>query len=229
MPDRIKEMFNRIADRYDLLNSVLSCGIDKKWRQSAVRQIPGDKPITVLDLCAGTLEMTRELLHFNPEARVTALDFSGEMLEQGQKKLSPAMSAQVTCQEGNFFEAALPESNFDAVMCAYGIRNLDQQARALEKIYKILKPGGALVILEFFKPVHFFPRLFHATYGRFIIPWLGRLLSGNRTAYQYLRDSVQLFYSAEAYTSLLNNQGFQKIALKPQSGGISWQVRAVKP
>lgn len=226
MSEQVKQLFTEIAPRYDQINSLLSLKVDQLWRRAAIKHLTGDRYRQVLDLCAGTLAMTQQLLQVNLDCHVTAVDFSETMLQIGLKKLPYGDLSRVKIQNADAMQLPFPPQSFDGIMCAYGMRNLDDNRRALEGIFRLLKPGGKLVVLDFFAPDRWASRLFYATYGHFFIPMLGRLLSRHRNAYEYLQRSIQGFYTPVAYAELLKLIGFQNVAIKRQTGGISCLLTA---
>lgn len=226
MAKAVQNLFNEIAPRYDFLNHFLSLNIDAKWRDRALSHLQESHCHRVLDLCAGTLDLTQRLLEIFPKAQVTALDFSGPMLEAGRKKIGDTTRCQLLCADAH--NLPFPNASFDALVCAFGIRNLEGREQAAKEISRILKPGGALIVLEFFKPKKFFPKLFYKTYGKHVIPNVGGMISKNRKAYQYLQDSIQNFLSIDEYEELLKQFGFGDIRSKALSGGIAHEVFAKK-
>ena len=226
MSEQVQKLFDTIAPRYDLLNSLLSFRVDRRWRGEAVKTLQGDGCRRVLDLCAGTLALTISLLRTNPRARVTAVDFSRAMLEKGREMLPVGLRPRVKFLVADAMRLEMPPDCYDAVMCAYGMRNIDDNERVLKKILGTLRPGGKLVVLEFFRPEGILSQLFNLTYAEFVIPVLGKLVSKHPNAYHYLRDSVRNFYTPSAYRELLRTVGFENIAIKPQSGGISHLITA---
>ena len=228
MSQQIQNLFDTIAPRYDLLNSLLSLKVDQRWRRQAVKKIAGDPFQKVMDLCAGTLALTIALLKTNPICHVTALDFSEEMLHQGKKNLPHGFRNRVNLVVGDAMKLDFSPGSFDAVLCAYGLRNVDNNEVVLQHIKQILLPGGRLVILEFFRPEALMSKVFHFTYAEFVIPLIGKFVSRHQNAYHYLRDSVRRFYTPSAYRELLKEMGFQNIRVKAQTGGISHLVVAEK-
>ena len=226
MSEQIQKLFDTIAPKYDLLNSLLSFNIDQSWRNEAVRLLQGDRYKNVLDLCAGTLALTTALLKTNLTCKVTAADFSEPMLRAGEKNLSPDDKARVGVQVVDAMKMNFPDKSFDAVMCAYGMRNVDSNEVVLKKIQQSLRPGGKLVLLEFFKPEGLLSQIFNLTYAEMVIPLLGKFVSKHPNAYQYLRDSVRNFYTPTAYKELLKGLGFERIETKALTGGISHLVTA---
>lgn len=228
MSEEIKELFSRIAPKYDLLNGLLSLSIDRYWRREAVSHLTTPSFKKVLDLCAGTLSMTLELLKQNPMAQIEALDFSESMLQEGKKRIPPLLKNQIGLFCGDSLALPFVNGTFDGAMCAYGLRNVDDNRKALLELHRVLRPKGKLVILEFFRPDRFATRLFHSTYGRFFIPALGRLVSRHPSAYSYLKNSVKKFYSTTEYSRLLTDCSFEKIEVHRQTGGVSTLLIAEK-
>ena len=228
MSDEVRELFGTIAKRYDFLNHLFSLSLDRLWRRQAVKTISSDDEIKVLDLCAGTLDMTVELLKRNPFAKITAVDFSQPMLDKGQKKLAAAVKGQVQIICGDCLKIPLPDNSFDVVMCAYGMRNLDDPLKGVREINRLLKKGGRLVVLDFFRPEAFITKLFYQSYARFAIPLVGSIISKNKNAYRYLRASILQFFTMNDFKRLLKQNGFADIAAQDQSFGISGLVTATK-
>jgi demethylmenaquinone methyltransferase/2-methoxy-6-polyprenyl-1,4-benzoquinol methylase len=212
-------MFSAIAPRYDLLNHLLSFQADRLWRRQAVQLLCGKNKI--LDLCAGTLDLSIALAKQSPNTSIDAVDFSEEMLDLGRSKLTDGLSDRIKTHSADIQKLPFKDKSYDGAMVAYGMRNVDDNQRALTEILRVLRPGAKFVILDFFKPSHVAAKLFHVTYGRFVVPFLGGLISGNRQAYRYLRDSIRGFYTAEDYESLMNRCGFQNVTFKHQWGGAS--------
>ena len=218
MSEQIHSLFSSIAPNYDRLNSVLSLGIDRRWRQQAVRHLRGRSK--VLDLCAGTLALSRALLEINPDVRITALDFSQEMLAQGRERVTKLCA--------DFFQWDHPVESFDGVMCSYGMRNLDDNPKALRKIHTLLQSGGRFVLLEFFRPDRWYTWCWNLTYAQFVLPAIGRVVSHHNGAYRHLRDSVRGFYAIDRYCDLLRETGFDVKVARRLTGGISGLIVADK-
>jgi ubiquinone/menaquinone biosynthesis methyltransferase len=226
VPECVRELFSSIAPRYDLLNTVLSLGTDRRWRREAVRFLAGYG--RVLDLCAGTLALTSELLKVSPESEITALDFSDTMLTRGVAGLRPEWRPRVRPVLTDFFDYPVDGDPFDAIMCAWGVRNLVDNRRAIAKAFSVLRPGGRLVILEFFRPDRFLSRLFQATYAKICIPAFGRFVSRHKQAYRHLSDTIRGFFTLDEYEGLLRERGFTVTHARRLTGGITGLIVADK-
>ena len=179
----------------------------------------------VLDLCAGTLDLSQKIAQKFPASRIFAADFAVAMLEAGREKWSRMPKAHRIAADGHRLPFA--DASFDAVVCAFGIRNLEQREKAATEIRRVLKKGGKLVVLEFFRPNRFFSKLFYQTYGKYVLPRIGGAISRNRKAYEYLQNSIQHFLSVEEYCGLLLDHGFVRPEVLALSGGIAHRVSAV--
>jgi len=224
MSKEVQELFTSIAPSYDFLNHFLSFSVDKRWRDKAVASLGKKAPGRVLDLCAGTLDLSQKLLQKFPSSEVIAADFAVAMLEEGKAKLRGKDKAYRVCADGH--RMPFGKESFDAVLCAFGIRNLEKRPEAAQEIRRVLKSGGKLIVLEFFRPDRFFSKLFYQTYGKYVLPRLGGAISKNRKAYEYLQNSIQHFLSVEEYCHLLLKHGFRKPEVLPLSGGIAHRVVA---
>ncbi|MBF0491429.1 MAG: bifunctional demethylmenaquinone methyltransferase/2-methoxy-6-polyprenyl-1,4-benzoquinol methylase UbiE [Deltaproteobacteria bacterium] len=217
----IQDMFTRIAPTYDLLNRTLSARIDVRWRKKAIAYLPEKENLKILDLCAGTLDLSLEILKRFPNAQITALDFSAKMLELGEKKIPADKKSQVKIVVGDAMDLQQNPESFDAVLCGFGMRNVVDNAQSLKEIYQVLKPGGRVIILEFFKPNTLPAKIFNATFAKFILPRVGALLSKDKEAYQYLFNSIQAYSSLEDFLKLLEQKNFKNIQSKNLTGHIA--------
>jgi demethylmenaquinone methyltransferase/2-methoxy-6-polyprenyl-1,4-benzoquinol methylase len=202
----VRTMFDRIAARYDRANRLMSAGVDVLWRRQAISALLAGLPAApvVLDLGAGTLEGAIALLRRRPSARVCAADFARNMLAAGvHKPDAAAVAAQVADAH------ALPyrDAVFDAVFSAFCVRNLRNLALALQELRRVLRPGGRVVILEFFRPARR-RRFWDGFYNAHVLPLLGRLASGDAAAYRYLPASIAGFLTREELEGRLRAVGF---------------------
>jgi len=219
--DAARTMFDRIAPTYDLLNRVLSAGIDERWRATAVREMAKAPPGPVLDLCAGTMDLTALLDAARPRDRLVAVDFSPAMLDAGRHK---APRAEVAVADAT----ALPfeDGTFAAVVCGFGMRNLADPAKGVREVRRVLRRDGVFVTLELFRPSLLATRLFHRVYGRVVLPVVGGWISGDRAAYQYLSRSMAGFLSRQEYERLVRGAGFGRVVGMDLTLGIASIVSA---
>ncbi|PWU01729.1 MAG: bifunctional demethylmenaquinone methyltransferase/2-methoxy-6-polyprenyl-1,4-benzoquinol methylase UbiE [Bacteroidetes bacterium] len=218
---QVAAMFDKIAFRYDFLNRFLSAGIDIRWRKKALKQLIQEKPKMVLDVATGTGDMAImacELLH--PD-KVVGIDISPKMLDLGREKLlKHGLSQRVDLQVGDSETINFPDHTFDAVTVAFGVRNFENLEKGIAEIYRVLKPEGKLVILEFSKPkITGIKQLYNLYMGK-IAPELGKLFCKNKDAYQYLNNSVQRFPERQDFLNILKNTGFTNTSCKNLSLGI---------
>ncbi len=214
-------MFSRIAPRYDLLNHLLSIQIDRSWRRRTVESLtpilerPGAR---VLDLCCGTADLALALQ--DSEAKVFGLDFSHAMLTLARQKCE-AHGDRVILAEGDALQLPFEDRQFDAVTIAFGLRNLVDREAGLQEIFRVLRPGGCLAILEFSQPVGPIFRSLFKLYFRLLLPRIGGAISGSRPAYQYLHDTVQAFPSQASLAKMMKSAGFEDVRYRNFSGGIA--------
>ena len=199
---QVRAMFDALAPRYDLANRVLSLGLDQWWRRQAVAAV-GDCA-EVLDLCAGTLDLTVMLLGRGVK-KVHAIDFSEAMLEAGRAKLPP--DAPVVVQAADARELPLPDACVDGVICGFGLRNVPELPRAVAECARVLRPGGRLVVLDFFKPTGSTSRALQAGYNRVVMPAMGGLITGFGAAYRYLAGSIDAFETRQGFEALCGSVG----------------------
>jgi len=226
--DQVAQMFNRISGKYDFLNHFLSLGIDKGWRKKAIRTLKDIQPKTILDIATGTGDLAIASLSLNPD-QVTGIDISEGMLAIGKKKVADQnLSDKISLAYGDSESLAYPEGSFDAITCAYGVRNFEHLEQGLREMYRVLKKGGKIAILEFSKPKQFPVRQFYAFYFRYILPNLGKAVSKDKTAYTYLPNSVALFPEGAAFCNILTKCGFSMAKAQPLTFGITTLYTAQK-
>ena len=220
----ISSMFDAIAARYDGMNRVLSAGRDEVWRRKAARLLPrlGDNG-RVLDLCGGTGDLCRALRRQGVQACCVIGDFSWPMLALARPKRLQAHLAVMDA-----LRLPLRDASFDAVICGFGMRNLESLEKGVGEIHRLLKPGGSFLTLDFFRPTTPFTRFFYRVFAPAFILLAGWLLGTRRDAYAYLTRSVLGFRSVEEYAALCLEGGFEKVAVAPCDFGIAHAVSAVK-
>ncbi|KAF0182109.1 MAG: ubiquinone/menaquinone biosynthesis methyltransferase [Nitrospirae bacterium] len=212
-------MFDEIAKRYDLLNHLLSLGQDYYWRRVMTRELGIKAAERVLDLAAGTGDSSIGFLKTG--AQVVGLDLSINMLKVAQKKIADPGFAVI---HGSAYEMPFHDRSFDGLACAFGIRNMHETPRALSEIFRVIKPGGRVVILEFSMPVGWF-RPVYRFYLKNAVPAVAALFS-ERSAYEYLGDSIGKFYTPAAFRKLMEDAGFVNCRQIPLSFGTVYLHRA---
>jgi len=225
---QVAEMFNNIAGRYDFLNHFLSLGIDKGWRKKAIREIAAVKPKRILDVATGTGDLAIAALRTNPE-EIIGVDIADQMLEVGRKKIAERkLDSIISLLHGDSESMPFEKNSFDAVMCAYGVRNFEHLEAGLKEMNRVLRTGGKLAILEFSKPKKFPVKHLYRFYFRFILPLLGRLVSRHSKAYTYLPESVMAFPEGKDFCTILERCGFRQTNARPLTFGITTLYTATK-
>ncbi len=214
-------MFDKIAFRYDFLNRFLSAGIDMRWRKKAIKELLSLRPRNILDVATGTGDFAiTSCLLLKPE-KITGIDISEGMLDIGRQKIRKyGLERQIELLNGDSEAILFGDSSFDAVTVAFGVRNFEDLERGLSEIYRVLKPGGKLVILECSRPSLPVVKNFYNFYMKFIAARIGRLISKNSEAYQYLNNSVQQFPEKQTFVNILNQLGYRHSFYKTLSLGI---------
>lgn len=232
-PHRIGAMFNRIAPVYDLLNHTLSSGMDLWWRHKAVSSLRIPEGAIVLDVATGTGDLAFSLLRRNPSAKVIGVDIARAMLERAVLKGRKYCRYKAIQADGQHLP--LRAESADAVMIAYGIRNMpgatndpEKLSPVLREFHRVLKPSGELLILEFSIPSKPLFRSVYLFYFQNLLPWLGGLVSGDKEAYTYLPTSVEHFISSEDMAWALKREGFEVIEIHKFLAGVSYFVKAKK-
>src|SRR5690606_23388793 len=201
--EQVARMLDTISARYDLLNHLLSLGMDRSWRRKAIRMVRDDKPKYILDVATGTGDFAIQALTLNPD-KVIGIDISEGMLSKGRAKLAERkLGERIELLKGDSENIPFEENKFDAVTVAFGVRNFENLERGLQEIHRVLRPGGRLTILAF-SGARMFPfRQIFNFYFRFILPQIGSLVSKDRSAYRYLPESVMEFPAGERFTTIL--------------------------
>lgn len=227
--EAVEAMFDDIAPRYDLLNRLLSLGIDQTWRDEAVRLLEEDRPRRILDVATGTGDLAIKSLELEPET-VVGVDISEEMLARGREKIERmGLSNQVTLRKGDAEKLPFSDAQFDAVLLAFGARNFENLRQGLQEINRVLRPGGALVVLEFGHPSAFPIKQFYGFYSHVVLPLVGRFVSKNASAYAYLPASVDVFPSGDTFCNELRAAGYVDVRSKPLTFGIASLYKAIRP
>ena len=214
-------MFTAIAPRYDFLNQILSVGLDRYWRKKAVDLLKPTSNELILDIATGTGDILIEIAKRNLSTQVIGIDFSREMIDLARIKINKlGFDKDTTFQIGSGELLPYADKSFDAIICAFGIRNFYDIKKGLMEFYRILKPGGRLIILEFSIPKNQVISYIYECYFYFILPKVGNLISGHKNAYTYLPASVLEFPSQTDFIDWIENTGFNKTSFIELSFGI---------
>ena len=206
----VEQMFDRIAPRYDLLNRMLSLGIDVSWRKRAVSYLKDAKAADILDVATGTADVAILMAKILKPRQIIGIDIANQMLELGRGKIAEQeLSEIISLETGDSERLRFEESSFDAVTVAFGVRNFENLEKGLSEMYRVMRPGARLVILEFSKPYVFPIKQLYNTYFKYVLPLIGRLTSRDIRAYTYLFESVQAFPEGDQFTDILTKTGFQ--------------------
>jgi demethylmenaquinone methyltransferase/2-methoxy-6-polyprenyl-1,4-benzoquinol methylase len=228
-PARISGMFDSIAPRYDLLNRVLSAGLDQKWRRRAVAELQLGPNARVLDLCTGTADLALAAVARHPDASVVGVDFSGAMLSRGLDKVRhAALDGRIRLVRGDATRIPLGDATCQAATIGFGIRNVAEPERALAELARVLAPGARLAILEFGQPRIPGIRTLYTWYFRYVLPAIGRRVSKHQSAYSYLPASVGTFPPPPQFARTIESHGFVSVRAVPLTLGIVYLYTATR-
>lgn len=227
--EQVTTMFDGIAKQYDVLNRVISLGIDQSWRRKVVRMATQLKPKRIIDVATGTGDLAIALKSTGA-GEIIGLDISPGMLEIGTKKVhSLSLNDQIQMVLGDGEKLPYQEGYFDVATVAFGVRNFENLEKGLGEIFRVLKSGGRLVVLETAVPTRFPFKQGYQIYSGFIVPLIGRLFSRDRSAYQYLTDSAAIFPHGPRFNNILEKIGFIEVKDNPQTLGVASIYCATKP
>lgn len=227
---QVRRMFDAIAPRYDLLNRLMTLGIDRSWRSLTVRTVKTTRPDAVLDLATGTGDLAIALAKAMPEARVVGADLSEGMIELGRKKVKEAgLDARISMYVADALALPFADNSFDAITIAFGVRNFERLAAGYAEMLRVLRPGGLLCVLELSVPASPIVRPFYNIYTRGFIPLMGRLISGDDSAYRYLPASIRAVPARQKMTALMSEAGFTNARFRSLTLGVCTLYTAQKP
>ena len=223
----IGSLFDRIAGSYDRLNHLLSLDIDRLWRRRAVRRLT---PVNrLLDVAVGTGDLAIEIVRQGKAQQVQGIDLSREMMAVAARKTAQRGYAdRVILSQGSALELPYEDASFDAVTCGFGVRNFADLDKGLQQMYRVLRKGGETVILEFSYPSNPLIRYVYDFYFSRVLPFIGKAVSKDKTAYNYLRNSVKGFIWGETFCERLRKVGFREVTFTPLTFGICTIYQAVK-
>ncbi len=226
---QVRQMFDGISPQYDLMNRIISGGIDIKWRKNVVALLLPKKPKKILDVATGTGDLAVALAQTHA-AEIVGIDISKGMLDIGKKKVKKSQwDKKIIMEIGDSENICYPANYFDAVTVAFGVRNFENLDKGLLEILRVLRPGGDLIILETAVPQKFPLRQFYRLYTHFVMPLIGWFFSKDKSAYQYLSDSANTFPFGKAFNNILAKNGFIAIEDIPQTLGVASIYCAQKP
>ena len=225
----VEEMFDNIASTYDNLNHLLSWNIDKSWRKKAIRRLAPFSPKTILDIATGTGDfaiMSAKMLL--PKTLIGA-DISDKMMEIGRQKVKEeGLGGIISFQKEDCLNLTFPSNTFDAVTAAFGIRNFQDLEKGLGEMYRVLKKGGHLCIIELTTPISFPMKQLFKIYSKVVLPFYGRLISKDSSAYDYLNKTIAAFPQGETMMNILQSAGFTKTSFTRLTFGICTMYIAEK-
>ena len=218
--EQVKQMFDNISDKYDFLNHFLSLGIDKLWRKKIIHLMKPNRPTRILDVATGTGDLLLLQAQKLRPKRLVGLDLSEAMLERARQKLERHhLNAELVC--GDAENMPFKDHSFDAVTVAFGIRNFGNLEKGLSEMARVLAPGGKAYILEFSQP-HKAPfKQLYGFYAHHILPALGKIFSGDASAYAYLPESIRVFPYGKQMTNILRKTGFEPLQYIPLTFGVA--------
>ncbi len=221
-------MFDNIAHRYDLLNRVLSLGIDTLWRKKVVKLLAATQPKLVLDMATGTADLAIASSNIKG-VKIKGVDLSENMLAKGRIKIiDKGLNTQIELLKGDSEKILFDDNTFDAATVAFGVRNFENLNAGIKELRRVIKPNGRLFVLEFSQPTGFPYKQIYHFYFKNILPFVGRIFSKDSSAYTYLPDSVQAFPDGERFKKVLNDCGFVDIQIYPLTFGTATIYSAQK-
>lgn len=218
----IASLFDRISPKYDALNHLLSFNIDKVWRRKTAKTVAHFSPKTILDLATGTADLAIAVAKHNPQAHIIGMDISEKMLEIGNAKIKKQkLENQIELRFGDAAKLPFENNTFDVVTVAFGVRNFEDLSKGLSEIIRVLKPNGQAVILEFSMPERFPIKQLYRLYFKHFLPKIGKAVSKDASAYEYLPSSVERFPKPKAFLTLLKQHGLTDVLAQPLTFGIA--------
>lgn len=218
---QVERMFDSIAENYDTLNHTLSMGIDKGWRKKGILSLKDKQPQQILDIATGTGDLAIDAYNRLQPKQILGIDISEGMMDVGRQKVEKlGLADKIMFRKQDCMALDIPDNSFDAAMVAFGVRNFENLDKGLSEILRVLKPGGQLMILELSTPQHFPMKQGYWIYSKLIIPTIGRLISKDKVAYNYLPKSIEAFIQGKEMVNVLSKVGFKNAKYKTFTLGI---------
>ena len=219
--EQVRQMFDSIAPAYDFMNRAMTMGIDIWWRRLAVKRLKRIRPTSILDVATGTGDFAIQLHNTLHPQHITGVDLSQGMLDEAVRKVKQkGLDGAITFEQGDCMALRMKDETFDAVTVAFGVRNFEHLLQGYREMARVLKPGGMLCVLELSTPTHPLIRWFYDLYTLHIIPWLGSLKSGDKSAYRYLPQSIAAVPQGDDMLQLMRNAGLHEATFKRLTLGV---------
>ena len=228
--EQVEEMFDNIAPTYDRLNHILSLHIDRVWRRRVMRIVRRAKALKIMDVATGTADLAIAMAKRIDNTQILGIDLSEEMLAVARRKVEKlGLNERITLEKGDAENLSMVSNeSIDAATVAFGVRNFENIERGISEIYRTIKPGGKLIVLEFSMPKNSIVRWIYRQYAHRLLPRIGGMISKDKEAYTYLPDSVEEFPAPERFAQMLKAAGFKSVKLRSQSFGIAYIYDATK-
>lgn len=228
--EQVEQMFDNIAPTYDKLNHIMSLNIDRMWRRRVMRIVRRAKAHKIMDVATGTGDLAIAMAKRVDRTQILGVDLSEEMLAVARRKIEKqGLEERIMLEKGDAENLSMVASeSIDAVTVAFGVRNFEHIERGLSELYRTLKPGGKLVVLEFSMPKNRLVRWVYSQYAHRLLPRIGGMISKDKQAYTYLPDSVEEFPAPERFSDMLREAGFCRVKARSQSFGIAYIYDATK-
>ena len=219
---RVAEVFHSVANKYDIMNDLMSGGVHRLWKRYTINAAGVKKGDKVLDLAGGTGDLAAKFTRIvGPEGKVILSDINASMLEQGRERLTNmGIAGNIKYVEANAEELPFEDNTFDLVTMAFGLRNVTDKDKALRSIFRTIKPGGKLMVLEFSKPVVPGLNVVYDHYSFKILPVVGKLVANDAESYRYLAESIRMHPDQETLKGMMEDAGFEKVSYHNMTGGI---------
>ena len=227
--EQVRQMFDSIAPAYDFMNRAMTLGVDIWWRRLAVNRLRRIRPTRILDVATGTGDFAIQLNDSLHPQHITGIDLSQGMLDEAVRKVKEkGLETVISFEQGDCMALPMQDGTFDAVTVAFGVRNFENLQRGYQEMARVLRPGGMLCVLELSTPTNRLIRWFYDLYTLHIIPWMGSLKSGDKSAYRYLPQSIAAVPQGDDMLQLMRNAGLRKTSFKRLTLGVCTIYTAIK-